>query len=324
MSDVDSNSHTRLEIGRTLERARRERGLSLEDVEQTTKIRARYLRDLENENFDVLPTVYILGSLKTYAGYLGLDGEALARELKHRQAQVGSQNHEEPQAGEPQGLLASLSRLLGVQNTEKDENDSGAVPDHSPRLYMSLGVVLIFVLAIALASTLRAEDQPSVSQVHETRISKFPSMLALVGAVKDDERQTGAEENQQERSPAEDAGRDEKDKSDRTEQDEDAPQTAASSASASASASASTASASASAAPESKTQASVRPEREVAEAPEDVGGDDAASESGGAGMPNPRGGDGVAVRKSGEDPFGTAWVGKKISNKVKIAFQAAQ
>lgn len=222
MSGEDSNSHTRLEIGRTLERARRERGLSLDEVEQATKIRARYLRDLENENFDVLPAVYILGSLKTYAGYLGLDGEALARELKHRQAMVESQkNHEEPQAGEPQGLLASLTRLLGVENSEKDDNDSGAVPDHSPRLYMSLGVVLIFVLAIALASTLRTEDQPSVSQVQETRVSKFPSMIALSGTL-GDERNTDdeKEENQpgkQAKASAKVGGKGEKDKAEHSE-----------------------------------------------------------------------------------------------------------
>ena len=86
MSGENSNSHTRQEIGRTLELARRERGLSLEAVEQATKIRVRYLRALENENFDVLPAVYMLGSLKTYARHLGLDEAALTTEFKHRQA----------------------------------------------------------------------------------------------------------------------------------------------------------------------------------------------------------------------------------------------
>lgn len=266
MSGEDSNSHTRLEIGRTLERARRERGLSLDEVEQATKIRARYLRDLENENFDVLPAVYILGSLKTYAGYLGLDGVALARELKHRQAVVESQNHEEPQAGEPQGLLASLSRLLGVENTEKDENDSGTVPDHSSRLYMSLGVILIFVLAIALASTLRTEDQPSVSQVHETRVSKFPSMIALSGTL-GDERNTDdeQEENQsgkQAKASAKVGGKVEKDKAEHSEKSTHLT-AQASSAKASASAAVSMAS-SGSASAAARASSGDRPERAAA------------------------------------------------------------
>jgi cytoskeleton protein RodZ len=71
------------EIGRFLEQKRKERGLSLEEVEQATKIRKRYLTGLEREDYAILPdAVYAMGFLKTYANYLGLDGEALSRQLK--------------------------------------------------------------------------------------------------------------------------------------------------------------------------------------------------------------------------------------------------
>ena len=71
------------EIGRLLEHQRKERGLSLEDVEQATKIRKRYLAGFEREDYTMLPdAVYARGFLKTYANYLGLDGEAFARQLK--------------------------------------------------------------------------------------------------------------------------------------------------------------------------------------------------------------------------------------------------
>src|SRR5215213_4063420 len=71
------------EIGRYLEQTRKERGLSLEEVEQATKIRKRYLTGLEREDYTILPdAVYARGFLKTYANYLGLDGEALSRRLK--------------------------------------------------------------------------------------------------------------------------------------------------------------------------------------------------------------------------------------------------
>ena len=271
MSGEDSSSHTRQEIGRTLERARKERGLSLDDVEQATKIRVRYLRDLENENFDVLPAVYMLGSLKTYARHLGLDEAALTREFKRRQAllqEEQTQAQEEPHADEPRGLFASLSRLLGAESHETGEDEEETVRDrvHSPRLYLSLGVVLIFVFVIALASTLRAQDQPTVSQVHETRISKFPSMVALVGNL-GDERNTQDEnkENQPEKqakSPAKDASNDEK--AAQSEQDEVAPQLAqASTTSATASATASAASSSSASA--TAKPSSVRPKPASAE-----------------------------------------------------------
>jgi cytoskeleton protein RodZ len=72
-------------IGQVLEKARKERGLTLEEVENATKIRKRYLAGLEREDFGALPdAVYAQGFLKTYANYLGLDGEVLSRELKDR------------------------------------------------------------------------------------------------------------------------------------------------------------------------------------------------------------------------------------------------
>jgi cytoskeleton protein RodZ len=72
-------------IGPVLEKARQEKGLTLEEVEHATKIRKRYLVGLEREDYGVLPdAVYAQGFLKTYANYLGLDGEELARELRDR------------------------------------------------------------------------------------------------------------------------------------------------------------------------------------------------------------------------------------------------
>ena len=72
-------------IGAVLEKARKQRGLTLDEAEYATKIRKRYLDGLEREDFGVLPdAVYARGFLKTYANYLGLDGEDLARQLRDR------------------------------------------------------------------------------------------------------------------------------------------------------------------------------------------------------------------------------------------------
>ena len=72
-------------VGQVLETTRKERGLTLEEVEHATKIRKRYLVGLEREDFGALPdAVYAQGFLKTYANYLGLDGEELSREFRDR------------------------------------------------------------------------------------------------------------------------------------------------------------------------------------------------------------------------------------------------
>lgn len=86
MSDEEQRLYERdggVEIGALLEKTRKERELSLDQVEQATKIRKRYLKGLEQGDYGTLPdAVYARGFLKTYANYLGLDGEELAEQLK--------------------------------------------------------------------------------------------------------------------------------------------------------------------------------------------------------------------------------------------------
>lgn len=110
-------------VGPILEEARLGRGLSLEEVEQATKIRKRYLLGLEQEDYSALPdAVYVHGFLKTYANYLGLDGEDLGRKFKdsrrpRRDRQI---NYEPPQTGferpviHPGGLSGAERRRFPV------------------------------------------------------------------------------------------------------------------------------------------------------------------------------------------------------------------
>lgn len=64
--------------GAILRKAREEKGWSYRDVEETIKIRARYLEALENENYEFLPgPIYTKGFLRTYSRLLGLDTEQI-------------------------------------------------------------------------------------------------------------------------------------------------------------------------------------------------------------------------------------------------------
>ena len=73
------------EIGNSLREARLRQGYELPRVEADTKIRAKYLRALEEERFEVLPgETYVKGFLRTYAEYLGLDGQLYVDEFNSR------------------------------------------------------------------------------------------------------------------------------------------------------------------------------------------------------------------------------------------------
>lgn len=69
-------------IGVTLRSARIQRGLSIEQVAQDTRISARFIEALEDEAFNELPApVYVRGFLRSYANYLKVDADPLLEEL---------------------------------------------------------------------------------------------------------------------------------------------------------------------------------------------------------------------------------------------------
>lgn len=73
------------ELGNSLREARSRHGLGFPQVELATKIRAKYLRALEEEQFDVLPAeTYVKGFLRAYADFLGLDGQIYVDEYESR------------------------------------------------------------------------------------------------------------------------------------------------------------------------------------------------------------------------------------------------
>ncbi|HEY7729908.1 MAG TPA: RodZ domain-containing protein [Gaiellaceae bacterium] len=73
------------EIGSSLREARARQGLDVNELELRTKIRAKYLRALEEERFEQLPgQTYVKGFLRTYADALGLDGQLYVDEYNSR------------------------------------------------------------------------------------------------------------------------------------------------------------------------------------------------------------------------------------------------
>jgi cytoskeleton protein RodZ len=73
------------EIGNSLREARLRQSLDFPEAEHGTKIRGKYLRALEEERFEVLPShTYVKGFLRSYAEYLGLDGQLYVDEYNSR------------------------------------------------------------------------------------------------------------------------------------------------------------------------------------------------------------------------------------------------
>jgi cytoskeletal protein RodZ len=97
------------EIGGSLREARLKRGLTPAEVQKAIRIRDRYLQALEEERWELLPgDAYVKGFLRTYADYLGLDGNLYIDEYNNRFA------HPDEPLLVPERFARSGPRLGGV------------------------------------------------------------------------------------------------------------------------------------------------------------------------------------------------------------------
>ncbi len=67
-------------IGKVLKEARESKNLTLDEISQETHILTRYLNAIEEENYSIVPDrIYVIGIIRKYADYLGLDGGEMVR-----------------------------------------------------------------------------------------------------------------------------------------------------------------------------------------------------------------------------------------------------
>ncbi len=101
-------------IGATLREARNRRKVDLSEVEAAIKIRVRYLQAMENEEWDALPGgAYTRGFIRTYASYLGLDGERLADDYRRSTAPPGGERAPKRIEPVPTGAREGGPRISG-------------------------------------------------------------------------------------------------------------------------------------------------------------------------------------------------------------------
>jgi cytoskeletal protein RodZ len=101
------------ELGQRLRQARESLGLSLDDVEESTRIRRVFIEALEEDRFDALPgAVYARGFLRNYARLLGLDAGELLQEFE---AATGTSSTHVPQVlDQPLARPSRIGRWIGT------------------------------------------------------------------------------------------------------------------------------------------------------------------------------------------------------------------
>jgi len=115
--------------------------IDISEVEVGTKIRAKYLRALENEEWDLLPgPVYVKSFLKTYGDFLGLDSRLLVDEFKRRYERPSDQEFRP---------IASTARDRDRRNRAPGRLSNALL---SPRSLIVAALVVIVLAIIVIGS----------------------------------------------------------------------------------------------------------------------------------------------------------------------------
>jgi cytoskeleton protein RodZ len=120
-------------FGERLRREREMRGVSLDDIAETTKIGTRSLRALEDEHFDVLPGgIFNKGFVRAYAKYLGLNEDEMVAEY----LQAAGESSPDP-------------RLIAEQNSSRIDRNDGDSGGHRMAGFPIIPVLILLVVIAA-------------------------------------------------------------------------------------------------------------------------------------------------------------------------------
>jgi cytoskeleton protein RodZ len=143
------------EIGNSLREARLRQGLDFPQIEQATKIRGKYLRALEEEQFDVLPApTYVKGFLRSYSEFLGLDGQLYVDEFNSRYVR-GEMEEEQPLRARPGPSFRRRSSRV-----EKNA------------FFLAIGAIGVLTALVFVAWRFGADEVPNVPLPEDTVTTK--------------------------------------------------------------------------------------------------------------------------------------------------------
>jgi cytoskeleton protein RodZ len=152
-------------VGTILREARNRRKVELSEVESATRIRLRYLRAIEDEEWDVLPGgFYTRGFIRTYASFLGLDGERLVEDFRQSVEKWSRQAPERAVAAKEDPIDRTPKRL-------------GTVPVAALAVFAVVAVAVIAIVAIPAGG---GGDEPgsappnSVDKIRESQAPQPP------------------------------------------------------------------------------------------------------------------------------------------------------
>ena len=136
------------ELGDRLKEARKEKGYTLDDLQEITKIQKRYLAGIENEEYSSMPgSFYVRAFIKQYAEAVGLDADEMLSLYKDSASKADTEEEER------QLTAPTLSR--------RSSRSTGQLSQVMPKIIVALFIIVIIV-AVAFLWTHNPSRAPEV------------------------------------------------------------------------------------------------------------------------------------------------------------------
>ncbi|EEG76206.1 helix-turn-helix domain-containing protein [Dethiobacter alkaliphilus] len=151
------------EIGQELKQAREDRGLTLEALSSSTLIAKKYLKALEEGDFDQFPgEVYLKGALRKYATEVGLDPEPLLTRYTGTEAQTDNQDNEQPKPVEKKKPMPEA--VMKNYNTVRRINKGR----------LAMFVLVLALLFVGVRAILISADSPASTEPPALEDNELP------------------------------------------------------------------------------------------------------------------------------------------------------
>lgn len=157
-------------VGQKLKDARIAKGLTLDDLQQTTKIQKRYLIAIEEENYGALPgNFYVKAFARQYAATVGLDPDAIVQELS-------------VELGEPDSPISESTTTSRVQ--KREDLNRPRESEWSSKISKSLPTIIVVVVVIAILGTVYAVTFGGHKQSQNQQIEQTSTKVTVSTDVK--------------------------------------------------------------------------------------------------------------------------------------------
>ncbi|RFU61597.1 helix-turn-helix domain-containing protein [Peribacillus glennii] len=179
------------ELGNRLKEAREAKGMSLDDLQEATKIQKRYLIGIEEGNYDMMPgKFYVRAFIKQYCEAVGLPAEEIFDQYKNDVPSIANEE-----------LPAKLSR---VQSRKTVPSGNSKAMELFPKILAGIFIlgaaVLIYIL---IAKNFNASDDKAKEETPDEKVAYEERKDSPLTNDKKDEKSGNKEETtEQQESPA--------------------------------------------------------------------------------------------------------------------------